>query len=114
MNEQKSTSFLRDFLLRRKLNLSDSSWNQFNDRWHDEIYITKQNDIFKRHRKPLIFSSIKEIKIETEENQKDKENQEIGNNDLEIFKNQLNEIQLQLIGLTILNIGLMTYCLFKK
>ena len=121
MNEQNTTSFLQDFLLRRKLNLSNSSWDQFNNKWHDEIYVTSKNDLFKRprtNRKPKIFSSIKEIRIESESESESKENnnsQELNDN-MTILKlvNQMNDLQLHVLGLTVLNIGLMTYCLLKS
>src|SRR6185436_1107380 len=54
MNEQNIN--LRDFLLRRKLNLSKSSWKQLVDsKWHDEIY--RREDPFKRYRslQPSIY-----------------------------------------------------------
>jgi hypothetical protein len=119
MNEQNSNnqtalkSFLRDFILRRKLNLSKSSWNQFDDKWHDEIYVTRRDDQFKRYRTSLqkypIVSTWKVIEtpvyLPSKTPYKESDNK---NTLISKLETQNNDLKLQIIGLSIINIALVS------
>jgi hypothetical protein len=106
---------IRDFLLRRKLNLSKTSWNQLVDsKWHDEIYATRKGDPFKRYR-PLNFQVctwkvIEPIVPPPRSSQFPEPSKDTVISKLE---SQINDLQTQVFILSLVNFGLVAFHLLK-
>jgi hypothetical protein len=125
MNEQNTQTVsvpnlnLRNLLLRRNLNLSKSSWNQLMDsKWHDEIYVTRREDPFKRYQNlnyPVCtWKAVVPIHVPLSLTNKEQKVLE-PNKDTVISKleSQINDLQTQVFILSLVNFGLVVFHLMK-
>jgi hypothetical protein len=118
MNEQNTSVNLRDLLLRRKLNLSQKSWNQINEKWHDEIYVSKQSDLFKRHRRdyPTCLWKSNKSQISLPQSFVVTEIGNVSESDTLVSKLQkeVNDLQYKIFTLSIVNIGLVVLHIIRS
>ena len=114
MEMEMTTPTLRDFLLKRKLNLSQKSWNQLNNRWHDEIYNSKQrnpyNSYFKKYHANLLEDSYPVCiwKSNTIEKIKPTSSPLFIN-----LESQITDLNIKVAVLSIVNIGLVVMYILK-
>lgn len=99
---------LRNILLRNRLNISKNSWNQFDDKWLDEIYINKTNktnDPFKYCRKyPVRICEIDVNKFDVPTNLPT----------ITQLENEITDLRFKVEILSIINIGLIAFHLFMN
>lgn len=89
---------LRDILLRRKLNLSKSSWNKFNNDWNDHWPHPKKNRVeVANHNDVATISKFSDL-----------ENALISE-----LESQIIDLRVQVVGLSIVNIGLLLFMMRK-
>ena len=97
-----TTTKLKDLILRRKINLSQKSWDQLNNRWHDELF-TKQNTISitkqdtKQDTKPITKPITKQDSIP----------------EINYLETKIIELKIKIKVLSIINIGFVILYLIK-
>jgi hypothetical protein len=101
---------LRDLFLRRKINLSQKSWNHINDKWNDEIYLSRKGDPFKKYRgfsnlDSMIISD-KVITVSPPPSPSSKPEDETLINKLE---NEILDLKIKVIALAMVNLGLVIF-----
>lgn len=133
MNDnQNEKSSLRNYILRRKLNISKDSWDHLDDKWHDEIYVTK-NDKFKhlqispkRKVTEEVIKTMNELPLENPVKQ-EKRVKCVNWNDLDCdnwdidkdalitkLEKQVIDLRYKIVGLSIINMALMAFHFFRK
>lgn len=109
------TKGLRDFLLKKRLNLSQKSWNQlYNDKWHDEIYTSRKDDLFRRYYSPGIKNPYpvcvwksniieQKIPVQSVQSSRSKSTNELVNT----LETQTSDLKLIVRILSLMNFGLL-------